>query len=222
MHDEQAAAADSTAVRVALWRAMHVQIDPPPHVLEDEVGLQLAAPDDGWRRRPDMDPQGTRPFRASIVARARFIEDLSPRRPAAELTNTSSLERASTPSRNAALSLPRACACSRSRVRDSSKRPRGRGRAARRSSASSNPRSSWRSRARQAFGTSATCRRRPSVSGTSPSGPMASARRTTERRSWWGRPQLDFECARSRSLPACDTTRSGKQVCSSRSSASAR
>ncbi|HET6438819.1 MAG TPA: class I SAM-dependent methyltransferase [Anaeromyxobacter sp.] len=67
---------DSTAVRVALWRALHVQADPPPHVLEDEIGLRLAAPDDDWRRRPDMDPHATRPFRASIVARARFIEDL--------------------------------------------------------------------------------------------------------------------------------------------------
>jgi methyltransferase (TIGR00027 family) len=55
---------------------VHVQIDPPPHVLEDEIGLKLVAPDDGWRRRPDMDPNGTRLFRASIVARARFIEDL--------------------------------------------------------------------------------------------------------------------------------------------------
>jgi methyltransferase (TIGR00027 family) len=63
-------------MRVALWRAMHVQVDPPPHVLEDEIGLRLAAPDDGWRQRPDMNPQFTRPFRASIVARARFIEDL--------------------------------------------------------------------------------------------------------------------------------------------------
>jgi methyltransferase (TIGR00027 family) len=76
MAEEQTAAADSTAVRVALWRAMHVQVDPPPHVLEDEIGLQLAAPDDGWRDRPDMDPAGTSPFRAAIVARARFIEDL--------------------------------------------------------------------------------------------------------------------------------------------------
>src|SRR6516165_9920600 len=67
---------DTTAARVALWRGLHVQVDPPPHVLEDEIGLRLAAPDEGWRRRPDMDPQGTRPFRASIVARARFIEDL--------------------------------------------------------------------------------------------------------------------------------------------------
>ena len=70
------AAPDSTALRVALWRAMHVQVDSPPHVLEDEIGLRLAAPDDGWRRRPDMDPHATSLFRASIVARARFIEDL--------------------------------------------------------------------------------------------------------------------------------------------------
>ena len=76
MAEEPAEAPDSTAVRVALWRAMHVQVDPPPHVLEDEIGLQLVAPDDGWRARPDMDPVGTRGFRAAIVARARFIEDL--------------------------------------------------------------------------------------------------------------------------------------------------
>jgi methyltransferase (TIGR00027 family) len=76
MTKEPAAAPDSTAVRVALWRALHVEVDPPPHVFEDEIGLELAAPDEGWRRRPDMDPVGIRPFRASIVARARFIEDL--------------------------------------------------------------------------------------------------------------------------------------------------
>jgi len=70
------AAPDSTAVRVALWRALHVLIDPPPHVFEDELGLRLAAPEPGWRERGDMHPQGTAPFRASIVARARFIEDL--------------------------------------------------------------------------------------------------------------------------------------------------
>jgi methyltransferase (TIGR00027 family) len=75
MNDKQVAAPDNTAVRVALWRALHVEVDSPPHVLEDEVGLMLAAPDDGWRSRPDMSPF-TRPFRASIVARARFIEDL--------------------------------------------------------------------------------------------------------------------------------------------------
>lgn len=70
------AAPDSTAARVALWRALHVQIDAPPHVLEDTVGLQLLAPPSDWQQRGDMDPQFTRPFRASIVARARFIEDL--------------------------------------------------------------------------------------------------------------------------------------------------
>ena len=74
MADEEAA--DGTAVRVALWRAMHVLVDAPPHVLEDEVGLQLADPGDGWGDRPDMHPAGTSRFRAAIVARARFIEDL--------------------------------------------------------------------------------------------------------------------------------------------------
>lgn len=67
---------DSTAVRVALWRAMHVLVDAPPHVLADEIGLRLVAPDESWRSRGDMHPQGTRGYRASIVARARFIEDL--------------------------------------------------------------------------------------------------------------------------------------------------
>src|SRR3981081_2869471 len=76
MQHKPTAAPDNTAVRVALWRAMHVQVDPPPHVLEDEIGLQLAAPDDGWRHRPDMDPDGPSRCRAAIVARARFIEDL--------------------------------------------------------------------------------------------------------------------------------------------------
>jgi methyltransferase (TIGR00027 family) len=76
MEDTKTAAPENTAVRVALWRALHVQVDAAPHVLEDEVGLQLVAPENGWQRRPDMDPQFTRLFRASIVARARFIEDL--------------------------------------------------------------------------------------------------------------------------------------------------
>ncbi|KMS83534.1 methyltransferase [Streptomyces regensis] len=67
---------DHTAVRVALWRALHVQADPPPHVIEDELGLRLADPGDDWRSRPDMDERDTRPVRASIAARARFVEDL--------------------------------------------------------------------------------------------------------------------------------------------------
>ncbi|MFG2850392.1 class I SAM-dependent methyltransferase [Streptomyces mirabilis] len=76
MADEQSEVPDSTAVRVALWRAMHMRVDSPPHVIEDEIGLRLAAPDEGWQRRPDMDPRGTSGFRAAIVARARFVEDL--------------------------------------------------------------------------------------------------------------------------------------------------
>jgi hypothetical protein len=63
MRDKPPAAPDSTAARVALWRALHVQADPPPHVLEDEIGLRLVAPDADWRDRPDMNPQFTSPFR---------------------------------------------------------------------------------------------------------------------------------------------------------------
>jgi methyltransferase (TIGR00027 family) len=69
-------APDSTAVRVALWRALHLEVDAPPHVFVDDVGVRLAAPDGDWRARPDMHPQWTSQFRASIVARARFVEDL--------------------------------------------------------------------------------------------------------------------------------------------------
>lgn len=67
---------DSTAVRVALWRALHVELDTAPHVLNDTIGLQLADPDPDWRSRGDMHPDGTRAFRASIVARARYLDDL--------------------------------------------------------------------------------------------------------------------------------------------------
>ncbi|HEY9370315.1 class I SAM-dependent methyltransferase [Streptomyces sp.] len=67
---------NNTAVRCALWRAMHVRVDASPHVLEDEIGLRLVAPDDDWHRRPDMDPHFTSGFRAAMVARGRFIEDL--------------------------------------------------------------------------------------------------------------------------------------------------
>jgi len=76
MLDQKSIAADGTAVRVALWRALHVEVDPPPHVIDDVIGLKLAAPEEGWRQRGDMHPEVTKPFRASIVARARFIEDL--------------------------------------------------------------------------------------------------------------------------------------------------
>ena len=67
---------DSTAVRTALWRALHAELDAPPHVLDDTIGLRLADPDPDWRSRGDMHPDGTRAFRASIVARARYVDDL--------------------------------------------------------------------------------------------------------------------------------------------------
>jgi methyltransferase (TIGR00027 family) len=67
---------DSSAVRTALWRALHVRLDDPPHLIEDEIGLALADPEEGWRDRPDMHPDGTRPYRAAIAARTRFVEDL--------------------------------------------------------------------------------------------------------------------------------------------------
>ena len=76
MSEKTTVAPESTAVRVALWRAIHVEHDAHPHVIEDELGLQLAGPPDGWRQRPDMDVKNTALFRSSIVARSKFIEDL--------------------------------------------------------------------------------------------------------------------------------------------------
>ncbi len=66
---------EHTAVRVALWRALHVQIDAQPYVFEDEVGLKLIA-ENNWRERQDMNPEFSKSMRASIVGRARFIEDI--------------------------------------------------------------------------------------------------------------------------------------------------
>ncbi|MDM8177884.1 class I SAM-dependent methyltransferase [Olivibacter sp. LS-1] len=67
---------DNTAVRTALWRALHLEVDGKPPIIEDDLGLRLVAPDAGWRERPHMHPEFTKRLRASIVARARFIEDL--------------------------------------------------------------------------------------------------------------------------------------------------
>ncbi len=75
MTDERIAP-DSTAVRTALWRALHLEVDAQPPVLEDRIGLELAAPDENWRNRPEMNPAWTSRIRAAIVARARFVEDL--------------------------------------------------------------------------------------------------------------------------------------------------
>lgn len=64
---------DNTAERTALWRALHVQIDAQPYIFEDNWALTLSNPAPDWQQRPDM--KFTRPIRASIVGRARFVED---------------------------------------------------------------------------------------------------------------------------------------------------
>lgn len=76
MEPNEQVAPESTAERTALWRALHLRVDGRPHVFEDEVGLKLLDPPKNWTERGDMHPVGTSGFRASIVARARFIEDL--------------------------------------------------------------------------------------------------------------------------------------------------
>lgn len=44
---------DHTAVRVALWRALHARLDPEPLVLRDELGAALVG-EAKWWERPDM------------------------------------------------------------------------------------------------------------------------------------------------------------------------
>ena len=66
---------DNTALRTALWRALHVLTDDKPYIIEDRVGYELIQPDKDWRERPDM--KYTKRLRASVVARARFIEDVA-------------------------------------------------------------------------------------------------------------------------------------------------
>jgi methyltransferase (TIGR00027 family) len=76
MAETDTAGPESTAARVALWRALHREVDGEPSVIDDRVGLELLAPGDDWRARPDMDPAGTRGFRAWIVARAAYLDEL--------------------------------------------------------------------------------------------------------------------------------------------------
>lgn len=76
MHaDKMSIAPEHTAVRVALWRALHIAIDAKPHVLADDIGRKLVG-EEKWRERQDMNPEFSKPMRASVVGRARFIEDL--------------------------------------------------------------------------------------------------------------------------------------------------
>jgi methyltransferase (TIGR00027 family) len=66
---------DNTAVRTALWRALHVLADDKPYLIEDKIGHDLIKPEKDWQERPDM--KYTKRLRASIVARARFVEDVA-------------------------------------------------------------------------------------------------------------------------------------------------
>ncbi|MEK2687775.1 class I SAM-dependent methyltransferase [Bdellovibrio sp. GT3] len=70
-----AVAPEHTAVRVALWRALHVQVDPLPHVFVDDLGAQIVG-EENWRSRSDMEINFSKSMRASIVVRARFVEEL--------------------------------------------------------------------------------------------------------------------------------------------------
>ena len=72
--DKKITEPDITAVRTALLRALHVQADAKPHVFEDEIGLKLISPRKDSQKHSDT--KFAQRFRASIVARARFIEDL--------------------------------------------------------------------------------------------------------------------------------------------------
>lgn len=66
---------DNTALRTALWRALHVLTDDKPYIIDDKVGYELIKPEKDWQERPDM--KYTKRLRASIVGRARFVEDVA-------------------------------------------------------------------------------------------------------------------------------------------------
>lgn len=74
MAEKKTTEPDNTAVRTALWRALHLQVDTKPHIIQDDIGLKLISPSNGWQERPDM--KFTKRLRASIIARARFVDDL--------------------------------------------------------------------------------------------------------------------------------------------------
>ena len=76
-------APDVTAVLTSLWRQARLLLDDQPHVFEDNLGFGLANVPGSWRQ-PGSQPEvglghpGTQagPWRASMVARARLVEDL--------------------------------------------------------------------------------------------------------------------------------------------------
>jgi|YelNatPaOPRAMG01_1025707.scaffolds.fasta_scaffold02043_12 methyltransferase (TIGR00027 family) len=66
---------NNTALRTALWWALHVFVDDRPHIICDKIGYELIKPEQGWQNRPDM--KFTKRLRASIVGCARYVEDLA-------------------------------------------------------------------------------------------------------------------------------------------------
>lgn len=49
-------APEHTAVRVALWRALHLVLDPDPPIFNDPIGAELVA-ENNWQQHPDMNPE---------------------------------------------------------------------------------------------------------------------------------------------------------------------
>src|SRR6476646_5656338 len=58
--ENDTAGPESSAARVALHRALHLEADPPPYAFADEIGLRLLAPDTDWRWRADVDERASR------------------------------------------------------------------------------------------------------------------------------------------------------------------
>ncbi len=75
-NEERELAPDSTAARVALWRALHTEADAAPHVFDDSIGLELLAPGDGWVSAATWTRNSRVRFARRSWNRARFIEDL--------------------------------------------------------------------------------------------------------------------------------------------------
>ncbi|MFO0882622.1 MAG: class I SAM-dependent methyltransferase [Pirellulales bacterium] len=66
---------DNTAIRMALWRALHLEAD-APRIPSRQLRSSLSLPRLAGKTRPDTAPSRVLLASASIVARARFVEDL--------------------------------------------------------------------------------------------------------------------------------------------------
>lgn len=64
---------DNTAIRTALLRAMNSIVDQQLHIIHNDIGLKLMAPENDWLDRPDL--KFTASLRASVVLRTHFSED---------------------------------------------------------------------------------------------------------------------------------------------------